>query len=168
MRVSDYFNSDAIDPIDIAEQVAAEMGLDYDFVADDQIAMAAEGQWRTYSISLAHSRFDNTLRMVCTYEAEHPTARNREFLETINLVNDQCWAGHFTYWEDQKLMVYRYGLILDKDNLVTDEQVKTMINTAVASAERFYPVFQMVCWADKPPQEAMKMADVGAPAYGRA
>ena len=40
------------------------------------------------------------------------------------------------------------------------------ISSAVMAAERFYPSFQMVAWANKTPAEAMNVAI--AEAYGRA
>ena len=52
------------------ESLAAHHDWDFDRIADDQIAMAVEGQWRTYSITLAWSAYDETLRLVCSFEME--------------------------------------------------------------------------------------------------
>jgi hypothetical protein len=46
------------------------------------------------------------------------------------------------------------------------EQIDTLINTAVMSAERFYPAFQLVAWGDRGIDDAMQVAI--AEAYGRA
>ncbi|MGY9013560.1 MAG: YbjN domain-containing protein, partial [Rhodobacterales bacterium] len=50
------------------EHPAKRHHWDFDRIADDQIAMAVEGQWRNYSITLAWSDFNETLSMVCTFE----------------------------------------------------------------------------------------------------
>jgi hypothetical protein len=84
----------------------------------------------------------------------------------LNRVNDQCWAGSFSYWTDQKLMVYRYGLVLAGGQVASPDQIDTMINAAVLSAERYYPAFQLICWGNRPPKEAMQIAI--AEAYGTA
>ena len=63
-----YLDSEEIHPIDIVEHLAEHHAWDFDRVADDQIAMAVEGQWRTYSITLAWSAVDETLRLICTFE----------------------------------------------------------------------------------------------------
>ena len=55
MAVSEQFLEDDIHPIDIVENIAEFHEWDFDRIADDQIAMAVEGQWRTYSITLAWS-----------------------------------------------------------------------------------------------------------------
>jgi hypothetical protein len=81
-------------------------------------------------------------------------------------MNDQCWAGAFTYWANQKLMVYRYGLVLAGGQTASPDQIDTMINAALLSAERYYPAIQLVTWGNRDPEEAMQVAI--AEAYGRA
>jgi hypothetical protein len=167
MSLSEQYSSiDDLHPIDIVEHLAEHNEWDFDRVADDQIAMAVEGQWRTYSITLAWSPIDETLRLICTFEMEPPEKRLPELYETLNAANDMCWAGAFTYWSAQKLMVWRYGLVLAGEQIASAEQIDTMIRAAVLSAERFYPAFQLVAWADEAPAEAMRVAIDKA--YGRA
>ena len=155
-----------VDPIDIVEHLAEHHDWDFDRIADDQIAMVVEGQWRTYSITLAWSAFDETLRLVASFEMEPPEARLPQLHELLNLVNDNCWTGAFTFWPSQNLMVWRYGLVLSGGQTATPEQIDRMIVSAVAAAERFYPAFQLTVWADREPAEAMQVAI--AEAYGRA
>lgn len=166
MALSEQFLEEDIHPIDIVEHLAEHHDWDFDRIADDQIAMAVEGQWRTYSITLAWSGYDETLRMVCTFEMEPPEHRLPALYEGINAVNDQCWAGAFTWWDAQKLMVYRYGLVLAGGQVASAEQIDTMINAAVMSAERYYPAFQLVVWGERSAKDALQVAI--AEAYGRA
>ncbi|MDG1334492.1 MAG: YbjN domain-containing protein [Tateyamaria sp.] len=166
MALSEQFLEEDIHPIDIVEHVAEHHDWDFDRIAHDQIAMAVEGQWRTYSITLAWSGYDETLRMVCTFEMEPPEEKLPALYELLNHVNDQCWAGAFTYWAEQKLMVYRYGLMLAGGQVAGPEQIDTMIGAAVMSAERYYPALQLLVWGDRSPQDAMQVAI--AEAYGRA
>ncbi len=166
MSLSEQYFEDDIHPIDIVENVASHHDWDFDRLGDDQIAMAVEGQWRTYSITLAWSDYDETLRMVCTFEMEPPESALPGLYELINAMNDQCWAGAFTYWADQKLMVYRYGLVLAGGQVASPEQIDTMINAAVSSAERYYPAIQLHVWGGRSPKDAMQVAI--AEAYGRA
>jgi len=166
MALAESFETEDLHPIDVVEHIAEHHDWDFDRVADDQIAMAVEGQWRTYSITLAWCDFDETLRLICTFEMEPPSDRLADLYEALNRVNDQCWAGAFSYWAEQKLMVYRYGLILAGGQTASAEQIDTAINAAVASSERYYPAFQMVTWAGHSAEEAMQVAI--AEAYGRA
>ena len=162
----DYLFSDDIHPIDIVENLAAQHAWEFDRVTDDQIAMAVEGQWRTYSLTLAWSEQDETLRLICTSEMEPPLEKMAALYEVLNRCNDMVWTGAFTYWSEQKLMVWRYGLCLAGGQIAGSEQIDRLIAAAVTAAERFYPAFQLVAWADKSPADAMRVAI--AEAYGRA
>ncbi|MEP2781724.1 MAG: YbjN domain-containing protein [Pseudoruegeria sp.] len=165
MSLSEHFEED-LHPIDIVETLAEHHAWEFDRVADDQIAMSVEGQWRTYSITLAWSDYDETLRMICTFEMEPPEERLPQLYELLNHTNDQCWAGAFTYWHEQRLMVYRYGLVMTGGQAPGPEQIDTLINAAVIASERYYPAFQLVAYTDQTPQEALQVAI--AEAYGRA
>ncbi|MFN7003986.1 MAG: YbjN domain-containing protein [Roseinatronobacter sp.] len=166
MALSEHYLEDDIHPIDIVENIAEYHDWDFDRIGQDQIAMAVEGQWRTYSITLAWSSFDETLRLICTFEMEPPEARLPQLYEALNLVNDQCWAGAFSFWAAQKLMVWRYGLVLSGEQVASPEQIDTLISAAVMSAERYYPAFQLVVWGEQSPADAIQVAI--AEAYGRA
>ena len=162
----DFLLADDLHPIDIVETLAAHHSWDFDRVTDDQIAMSVEGQWRTYALTLAWSAQDETLRLICTFEMEPPQHRMAELHDALNRVNDQVWTGSFTYWAEQRLMVWRYGLVLAGGQGAGPEQIDRMISSAVMAAERFYPAFQLVAWGDKTPEAAMQVAI--AEAYGRA
>lgn len=166
MALTEQYLNEEVHPIDIVETLAAYNDWEFDRIADDQIAMAVEGQWRTYSITLAWSAFDESLRLICTFEMDPGTERMAELYEAINGANDQCWGGAFSWWDAQKLMVYKYGLVLSGGQIASADQIDTMIAAAVSSAERYYPAFQLVVWGGKTPREALQVAI--AEAYGRA
>jgi hypothetical protein len=86
--------------------------------------------------------------------------------EALNDINDNCWAGAFTYWHEQRLMVWRYGLVLTGGQMANPEQIDRLIGTAVGTSERFYPAFQLVTWGGRPVGESLQVAI--AEAYGRA
>ncbi len=151
MALTEHFYEEEVHPIDIVEHIAEHHEWDFDRIADDQIAMTVEGQWRTYSITLAWSGFDETLRLICTFEMQPPKEKQGALFEVLNSINDQCWAGAFTFWQDHSLMVYRYGLVLSGGQIASPEQIDTMISSAVGSAERYYPALQLVVYGDQTP-----------------
>ncbi len=167
MSLSESFlHSDDVHPIDIVETLAEHRAWEFDRVTDDQIAMAVEGRWRTYSLTLAWSGQDETLRLICTFELDPSSGRLPALYETVNRVNDMVWAGAFTYWHEQHLMVWRYGLVLAGGQIAGPEQIDALIAAAIRACERFYPAFQLVSWTDRAPAEALKAAI--AEAVGRA
>ena len=166
MALTETFLEDEIHPIDIVEHLAEHHEWEFDRIEENQIAMAVQGQWRTYSITLAWSGFDETLRLICSFEMEPPEEKLKDLYETLNVANDRCWTGAFTFWKDQKLMVYRYGLVLTGGQIATAEQIDAMISSAVLTAEKYYPAFQLVVYDNQSPNKAMQVAI--AEAYGHA
>lgn len=167
MTVSEpIFDEGDIHPIDVAEHVAHYHEWDFDRVAENQIALELEGQWKTYGVTIAWSPSDETLRLLLTYEMDPPEDRLPALYELLNRVNDLCWAGGFSWWGDEKVMTFRYGLVLAGDQVAAPSQIDTMIHAAVMSAERFYPAFQLAVWGGRAPADALQVAI--AEAYGRA
>jgi len=160
------FFSEDIHPIDIVETLAERHEWDFDRVADDQIAMAIEGSWRTYSLTLALSGHDETLRMICAFDLEPDPDRLPALYHVMERANDKIWSGAFTLWREQKLMVYRYGLVLAGGASASPEQIIDMVSVAVSACERFFPAFQLVLWNDEAPEKALEIAMTEA--YGRA
>ena len=154
----DYATMDDLHPIDIVETLAEHHAWEFDRVTDDQIAMAVEGQWRTYSLTLAWSDHDETLRLICTFEMDPPAEKLPALYDVLNRCNDMVWTGAFTWWAEQKLMVWRYGLVLSGGQMAGPEQIDRLISAAVMASERFYPAFQFVIWGGKDPAEAMMAA----------
>ncbi len=153
-----YLSSDSLHPIDLVETIAEHHAWDFDRMDEDQIAVALEGQWRTYSLSLALAPYDGTLRLICTFEMDPPEAALPALYETISRANDMVWSGAFSYWESQRLMVWRYGLLLSEDQPAGMDQIERMIGAALNACERFYPAFQLVAWAEHSPSAALDIA----------
>ena len=105
MAIAQDLLTEEIHPIDIVETLAERREWDFDRVADDQIAMAVEGAWQTYSLSLAWSPHDETLRLICTFEMEPPEEKLAELALLLDKANDQLWTGCFNLWPEQGLMV---------------------------------------------------------------
>ena len=155
-----------IHPIDMVETLAEQAAWEFDRVGENQIAMAVEGGWRTYSLTLMWSDYDDMLRLVCTFELNPPEERLDALLALLNIANDRVWGGGFTLWRDEGLMVFRAGLSLADAAAATLEQVEAMVCTAIAQSERFYPAFQLVGWSTETPEEAARVALEAA--YGTA
>jgi len=147
-----------IHPIDIVETLCEQAAWEFDRVGENQIAMAIEGAWRTYSLTLAWSGHDDLLRLICTFEINPPEDRRGEFMEALNLVNERIWGGNFTYWAEQGLLAFRHSLTLAGGAHATPEQIEAMVVTAVAASERFYPTFQLVCWGNESGESALRVA----------
>jgi hypothetical protein len=82
---------------------------------------------------------------------EPPEDKMPALYDVLNRCNDMVWTGAFTWWEEQKLMVWRYGLVpvgRVGGGARTDRPADRL---GVMAAERFYPAFQLACWGDQTP-----------------
>ena len=80
--------------------------------------------------------------------------------ESLGLINEQLWLGHFEIWSGSGLVVFRHSTILDarEGEGLSLEQAEAIAEAAVEECERFYPVFQFVLWGGKAPSEAIAAA----------
>ena len=157
---------DEFDPISIVERVARERAWEFDRMSDDQINVLHEGMWRNYGLTLVWLNFDETLRIACTFDIEPPESRVPELQKLVTLVNDRFWSGSFSLWQEESVMVFRYGLLLNGEIGPTQGQVEAMVTRSIDACERFYPAFQVVCLSDRSPREALSIAI--SETYGRA
>lgn len=160
------FDCEDLHPIDIVETLAEERSWDFDRIADNQIAMAIEGSWSTYSVTLAWSAREEALRLVSAFEMAPPARRLNAINAALALANDRCWSGAFVIWRDQKLIAWRYSLNLTGGAMASSAQINDMVRTAITACERFYPAFQLVAFGAETPEKALGIAM--AEAYGRA
>ncbi|MCL5778438.1 YbjN domain-containing protein [Limibaculum sp. FT325] len=153
----DFLAAD-VHPIDMVETLAEQSRWDFDRLGEDQIAMAIEGAWRTYSLSLAWSGHDDMLRLVCSFELDPAAERRPEVVRLIHMINDKVWNGSFVHWAEQGMLAFRYGLTLAGGATATPEQIEAMVLSAVALSERFYPAFQLVGWGGEAAETALRVA----------
>lgn len=160
------FECEELHPIDIVETLAEEREWDFDRIAENQIAMAIEGAWNTYSVTLALSDHDESLRLICAFEMDPPEDRLSALYTALGMANDKGWSGTFTVWPDQNLLAYRYSLNLAGGAHASSAQINDMVRSAVSACERFYPAFQLVVGGNDSPKAALGIAI--SEAYGRA
>jgi len=153
-------------PIDLVQSLAQTRDWVFERHDDDQIALVVEGLWQQYAVSLVWSEQSETLRLVASFEFSPPKAKLAAMYETLNLANDSCWSGAFSYWQDQQTMAYIYGLNLAGGAVASPQQVDNMMRNSVAVCEKLYPAFQLVSWGDDSPKSALRAAINDA--YGRA
>jgi hypothetical protein len=80
--------------------------------------------------------------------------------ESLSLINEQLWLGHFEMWSGSGLIVFRHSTVLDTQDGegLSLEQAEAIAEAALEECERFYPVFQFVLWGGKSPGEAIAAA----------
>ena len=81
--------------------------------------------------------------------------------ETLALVNEQLWVGHFELWSSSGILLYRNATVVDASDdeaTLSLAAAELLVESAIDECERFYPVFQFVLWGGKSPKEAIAAA----------
>jgi hypothetical protein len=83
--------------------------------------------------------------------------------ETIGLINEQLWMGHFELWSADGMILFRHATLLADDDAedggdLSPAQAEILTDAAVEEFERYYPVFQLVLLAGQSPVEALAAA----------
>lgn len=141
-------------PIDLIEEIAHRNDWSFDRPGDDELTMVVAGTWTDYHVSLNWRDDLETLHVACAFEFKVPDVRKNEVYRLLGQINEQLWLGHFDFWNQEGLIMYRHGLMLH-GSVATTAQCDALLKAALEACERYYQAFQYVVWAGKPSREAL-------------
>lgn len=147
-------------PIEMLEAYYAAHGWTHERVSDDEIVATMDGSWTKYELRAVWREDDRVLQFLALPDIKVAAEKRAEIYETLGLINEQLWLGHFELWSSSGIVLFRHAALLDgqEDYHLSLEQVELLVETAVDECERFYPVFQFVLWGGKSPTEAIAAA----------
>ena len=148
-------------PIDMLEAWFEAHGWSNERVGDEEIVASTKGAWGSYELRGLWREDDNVLQFLGFPDITVPGHQTATVYETIGLVNEQLWLGHFELWAGPGTVLFRHAVLLDGDERgLSLDQAETLIEAAVDELDRFYPVFQFVLWGGKSPKDAIAAAMV--------
>ncbi|MGQ0559632.1 MAG: YbjN domain-containing protein [Sphingosinicella sp.] len=147
-------------PIDMLEQYFSALGWAFERNGDDEIVSNFQGSWTQYELRAIWREEDHVLQFIALPDIRVVADKREATYETIGLINEQLWLGHFELWSASGLVLFRHAALLEGEggSSLTLQQAETLVEAAIEECERFYPVFQFVLWAGKTPQEAIAAA----------
>jgi hypothetical protein len=149
-------------PVDMLASLFEARGWAYEFVSEDEITGEVQGAWASYQIQAIWRSEDHVLQILCLPDIRMTDEKRGAVFEVLSLINEQLWLGHFDVWSNGGVVLYRHGLMLGDDGLLSPSQAQVAVETAIEECDRFYPVFQFILWGDKSPAEALAAALVDA------
>ena len=147
-------------PIEVLEAYFEARGWVCERSGEGEIVASAAGSWAQYELRGVWRPDDQVLQFLAFPDIKVGPEKRLAIYETLGLVNEQLWLGHFELWSGSGLIVFRYSALLDagEDDGLTFEQAEAIAEAALEECERFYPVFQFVLWGGKSPTEAISAA----------
>lgn len=150
---------DSSAPIEMLEQYFSALGWECERSGDEEIVSSFQGSWTQYELRAIWREEDHVLQFLALPDIRVPADKRAACYETIGLINEQLWLGHFELWSTSGLVLFRHAALLEsEEGAMSFQQAETLVEAAIEECERFYPVFQFVLWADKTPQEAISAA----------
>ena len=138
-------------PLEVVERMASGNNWPFERTGEDEIALVVTGRWTNYQVSFTWMNDIEALHLACAFDMRF---RNRGCPRCSNLsplINEQLWIGHFDIWMQNGVVMFRHALVLAGGVTASDRQCEAVLGSALDSCERYFPAFQFVVWAGKPP-----------------
>lgn len=148
-------------PIDMLEHYFGAHGWACERNGDEEIMASIEGSWAHYQLRALWRAEERVLQFAALLDVRVPDAKRAPIYETLGLINEQLWLGHFEMWSTDGALLFRHAALLDNDADepgLTLAQAEALVEAAIDECERYYPVFQFVLWSGKNPAEALEAA----------
>lgn len=142
--------------LDVIEQVL-EL-TDWEFERDETGAVqcVANTKWGDMGALFACRREPAALHFSMTLDVKPQTAKQGVIRELVLAMNERLWLGHFDYWVEDHVILFRHALPLAGRVSPTQGEIHSVIAAAAEAVERFVPAFNFVIWAGKTPSEALE------------
>jgi hypothetical protein len=145
-------------PLEVVERMASTNDWSFERAGDDEITILVRGKWSDYQVSFTWMHDIEALHIACAFELKAPERCRSEVQQLTAMINEQMWVGHFDFWLQDGLVMYRHALVLAGGIEASGLQCEAMLSTGLDSCERYYPAYQFVVWAGKPAREALDAA----------
>lgn len=145
------------EPIELLARYCEAHGWPHEPVGDEEIVATVQGSWTAYELRGVWRDEDQVLQILMFPEIRVLDDRRAAAFETLSLINEQLWMGHFELWSSSGMLLYRHATLASADGLSLD-MIETLVQSAIDECERFYPVFQFVLWGGKSPSDAIAAA----------
>lgn len=142
-------------PIDMLAAYFDAHGWTYEHVGEDEIVGQSQGSWAQYELRAIWRDEDQVLQLLALPDIRVSDEQRPAIHETLALINEQLWLGHFELWSSSGIVLFRHGALLGQGGTLTLDQAQILVEAAIDECERFYPVFQFVLWGGKTPVEAI-------------
>ncbi|MCC6737058.1 MAG: YbjN domain-containing protein [Bauldia sp.] len=143
-------------PVDTIEQIAGLKDWPFERSGDDEITITIQAGVADYDVSFAWMEEMEAIHLSCAFDLKVSEPRKLEVMRLLSLVNEQMWIGHFDLWSRESLVMFRQTLLLSGGAEPTEQQVESLLASAIEACERYYQAFQFVVWAGKTAAEALE------------
>ena len=142
-------------PIDVVENIFAAQSSELDRRSLNEVVIEVQGKWNNMLLFFAWEANMRCLHLSCLMDIESTIEDRSKIFELLALANEELWVGHFSYWAEQNMPVFKHSIILDETEESFEGKIRQIIEIAVKECERLYPVFKVVLTKGMDPKRAL-------------
>lgn len=143
-------------PIDAVEDIFASKSFELERRNANEVAVEVQGKWNNMLLFFAWEANMQCMHISCLMDIETKIEDRSKIFELLAMVNEELWVGHFSYWTEQNVPVFKHSVLLNEDGADTFEaKISQVIDIAIKECERMYPVFKVVLTKGMDPKQAL-------------
>lgn len=142
-------------PIDIVESIFAQRSFEFERRTLNEVVVEVQGKWNNMLLFFAWEENMRCLHMSCLMDIESTIEDRSKIFELLALANEELWVGHFSYWTEQNMPVFKHSILLNDNENTLTEKISQVVDIAIRECERMYPVFKVVLTKGMPPKQAL-------------
>lgn len=150
-------------PIDVVENIFSSRSFELERRSINEVVVEVQGKWNNMLLFFAWEANMQCMHLSCLMDIETKIEDRSKIFELLALVNEELWVGHFSYWTEQNIPVFKHSVILN-DGEDIESKISQIIDIAIKECERMYPIFKVVLTKGMDPKQAlypMMMVTVG-------
>lgn len=153
-------------PIDVVEEIFRAKAYELERRSEHEIVIEVQGKWNDLLLFFNWEENMHCLHMSCLMDIKTSIEDRSKIFELMALANEELWLGHFSYWAEEHMPVFKHSVILSADDeFVLENKIAQMIEIAIKECERMYPAFNAVLTQGISPKMALFPASI---TYGQA
>ncbi|MCA8901692.1 MAG: YbjN domain-containing protein [Hyphomonas sp.] len=145
-----------VDPLERVEEALEEGGWQAERDEEGTLQAVAETRWGDLGALFAYRPEPAAIHFSMTLDVKPQGAKRSAIAELIMMANERLWLGHFDYWGDEGVIIFRHTLPMTDRDEPSIGEVRSIMAAAISATERFIPAFNFLVWAGKSPTEAIE------------
>ncbi len=143
-------------PIDMVENIFSTKSFEFERRSINEVVVEVEGKWNNMLLFFSWEENMRCLHLSCLMDIKSTIEDRSKIFELLALVNEDLWLGHFSYWTEQNMPLFKHAILLtDENEQVLSAKISQVIDIAIKECERMYPVFKVVLTKGMDPKQAL-------------
>ena len=143
-------------PIDLVENIFSTKSFEFERRSINEVVVEVQGKWNNMLLFFSWEENMRCLHLSCLMDIKSTIEDRSKIFELLALVNEDLWLGHFSYWTEQNMPVFKHAILLnDEDEQILNGKISQVIDIAIRECERMYPIFKVVLTKGMDPKQAL-------------